>query len=330
MPLIREETESGEVVEFPSNFAGYVYVRTLGCGAFSVVVLVTEIATQAPFACKILASSQTQNPSIMAKFKTEIELLQRARHENVVNIHELVEADGHVYLVLEFCAHGDLLAHVINSGELSFTEIQRFFFQLVRALYFLHESGIAHRDVKPENVLLDANYQVKLADFGFSRQADANLLMETPCGSPFYAAPEILLGESYDGTKSDIWSAGVVLFGLATGALPWTAQNQAMLTYQISNAAFTIPDNVDQRIQECILGCMQLDPVARLNAWDLLQTPFLKELSAGLLAPLVDKTKLGWKAKSLNSAVFGPRKRMLIKRPSVSRSSVYGQGKPKE
>jgi serine/threonine protein kinase len=323
MSIIREETDTGEVVEFPATFAGYSYVRTLGCGAFSVVVLVTENATHAQYACKVLSASQTQNPTSMAKFKFEIELLVRAKHENVIAIHELVELDNHVYLVLEYCAHGDLLSHVIDAGQLSFSEIQRLFYELVKALHFIHESGIAHRDVKPENILLDANLHIKLADFGFSRQSDSDYLMETPCGSPFYVAPEIILGESYDGTKSDIWSAGVVLFGLATGALPWTAQNQAMLTYQITNAVYIIPETVDDRIKECILGCMNTDPTARMTAWDLLQSPLLKELSAGIGLPVVRKIRLGAKAQSLNLGVLNAKKRKFIKRPVVSRSSLY-------
>jgi serine/threonine protein kinase len=259
----------------------------------------------------------------MRRFTSEIEILQSLKHENIVQVHEAINTGENFFLVLELCQGGDLLSYLVSRGQLQFSEIQRLFFQIVRALYFMHESGVAHRDIKPENILLDHNYVVKLADFGFSRHTEGNLLMETPCGSPFYAAPEIILGQPYDGPKADIWSVGVVLFGISTGALPWTAQNQAMLTYQISNGVYTIPDFLNPAVKECIAGCMSVDPLGRMTAWELLQSPFLRELSAGMLAPLINKSKLGSKAMSLNSTIFAQRRKALIKKPEAARSSVY-------
>jgi serine/threonine protein kinase len=324
MTTIREATEDGSVIEFPSSFGGYSYIRTIGCGSSSIVILATEVATQTAYACKVVSLLTPDSESVLAKFRSEIEMLKSLKHENIVEMHDAIYTEEHLFLLLEYCPNGDLLNYVINNERLPYDQIQRFFYQIVSAVCFMHDCGIAHRDIKPENILLDSRNRVKIGDFGFSRQGAGNVLMQTPCGSPFYAAPEIISTSEYDGTKSDVWSVGVVLFGLATQSLPWTAQNQAFLTYQITNAQFTIPEFVEPEVSEAIMACLQVDPNQRASAADLLQTKILRDITPEARVALGDGRGQGRKSGVRRSSVFAqkPVVRAIVK-PMVARSVVY-------
>jgi serine/threonine protein kinase len=146
--------------------------------------------------------------------------------------------------------------------------------------------------------------------------------METPCGSPFYAAPELILGHQYDGTKTDIWSAGVVLFGLATGAVPWTAENQTVLTHQITTREFTIPQFVTPDVRDCIDACLQLDPLVRPSAFDLLQMDLLRDMGCEHgMRPNKKGIRMTMSFTGSKTTSMGPVRRVITK-PIVRKSIV--------
>jgi serine/threonine protein kinase len=147
--------------------------------------------------------------------------------------------------------------------------------------------------------------------------------METPCGSPYYAAPEILMGKSYDGTKSDIWSAGVVLYILATGKVPWTATNRKHLYQQISHAQFTLPPYLDIDITTTISTCLKPNPANRPSAYELLFFPLIRPLTNEVLAPMLKARP----RKMTLVSVGGPQKdsslHSLLYKQAAARSLVY-------
>jgi serine/threonine protein kinase len=323
MAIVREQTEGNVLVEFPSNFGSYSYLRTLGCGSFAVVVLVVHVPTQEQWACKVVPRSKMQDDAVLQRFIQEIDILQSVEHQSIVKIKEVLYTDQNLFIVTEYCPNGELSTYLSNAGELQFPEIQKFFFQIIHALYFLHERGVAHRDIKLDNILLDEENNLRLADFGFSRYSDGSSLMETPCGSPYYAAPEILCGKSYDGTKSDIWSAGVVLYILATGKVPWTATNRKHLYQQISHAQFTVPPYLDVDISITITSCLKPNPANRPSAYELLFFPLLKPVSGDILVPIMKN-----KHRKLTSVTMtGPAKdsslHSLLYKQSAARSLAY-------
>jgi serine/threonine protein kinase len=188
----------------------------------------------------------------------------------------VIYTEANVYLIMEYCAGGDLVSYV--SREMTGTEFERrwIFFQIILGLNWVHECGIAHRDLKPENIILDDNLNAKICDFGFARHTDT--LLTTPCGSVHYVAPEVIQGGAYDGLKADIWSLGIILYVLETGHLPWTTTNNVLLCQQISQALYEVPVTVDEGPSEIISMCVQVDPAARPTTEDLLNHPFLKPL----------------------------------------------------
>lgn len=321
--MIREQTQSGEIVEFPRVIHNYTYIQTIGKGVTAVVISLSDTEGKT-LACKIITRKYLSNHTSLERFVGEIEILRSVKHSSIIEIYDVLYTEQNVYVIMEYCEQGELIMYVIQNHELPLGLIQRFFFQICEGIYFLHDRGIAHRDIKPENILLDAQLNVKIADFGFSKRADSNFLMETPCGSPFYAAPEIFAGRQYDGKKSDIWSLGVVLFGLATGALPWTAKNQTHMLWQISNAQYEIPATVDPLVSDCIERCLRVDPDERPTAYELLRMPLLRDHSQQTAAPTRHRHSHPHVKGAASLIVKGGK--IQRRSSAVTRSIVYGKG----
>lgn len=328
--MIKEETDSGETLEFPVTFGDYSYIRKIGCGSYSVVVLVSNTITQKFCACKIMSRAGLQADDAMKRFIQEIDVMQSIKHPNVVEILDIIYTTENVYVITEYCQNGELFEYIIKQPNLSYQEVRKIFFQVTFALFFIHQKKIAHRDIKPENILLDMNNNVKLADFGFSRHIEENNLMSTPCGSQFYAAPEIIKGLEYDGQKSDIWSLGVLLYAIATKALPWTATSHPGIIFQIFNAQYEIPHFISNDIRDCISSCLKLDPNERPTAYELLQSDFIKPLTDNsdidqyLQRKKIQRPNSNFAVNSMISkrmTLFQPQ----IRRPVVSSSIVYKQ-----
>jgi serine/threonine protein kinase len=278
--MIREYTEHGDAIEIPLSFGHYTYLQTIGNGGCAVVILVADSCTSQHWACKIVSRKRLDDEHILRSFLQEVEIMQTLRHPNVVQFQEVLYTDTLVYLIMEYCSGGELISILGQSTPLPCPVRNQIICQLLTALAFLHANGVAHRDIKPDNILLDADKNVKLGDFGFSRRVNGDLLMQTPCGSPDYVAPEILLGKDYDGLKADIWSVGVVLFALETGRLPWTARSKIMLFQQITNGVYQIPLSVGRDIAQIIDHCLQVEPGRRPTAFDLLTSAYFKQVEA--------------------------------------------------
>ncbi|OTF72662.1 hypothetical protein BLA29_010648 [Euroglyphus maynei] len=160
-------------------------------------------------------------------------------HENIVKLLQYEENDDFIYIIMEYCAGGELFDHLLSKRLLE-SECKRIFTSLINVLYYIHSKGIAHRDIKPENILFDDRMNVKLIDFGLCACSDTNPYatldcLSTACGSPAYVAPELLQGCRYSGPPVDVWSTGVLLYVLLTGTLPFDSENRAKLYNTIKN-----------------------------------------------------------------------------------------------
>lgn len=152
----------------------------------------------------------------------EVNLLLKLRHNHVVKIYETIETEKHIIIVMELCAGGDLLNYVRKRRKLKEPYAQKIFKQIIDGLCYIHSKLIAHRDIKLDNILLDGRGNVKIADFGVSKQTIHGAQMKEQCGTPAYIAPEILRNKGY-GLNVDLWSAGVVLFAMLYGTVPFKA-----------------------------------------------------------------------------------------------------------
>ncbi|KAM3599719.1 uncharacterized protein V6R79_010302 [Siganus canaliculatus] len=243
---------------------GFYKVRgEIGCGTFSRVKLAFHALTKDKVALKILDKTRldTQAQRLLSR---EITSMESLRHPNVVHLYEVVETPLRLYLVLEYAGGGDLHNRICNEGKLSDNASKITFAQILSAIKYMHNINIIHRDLKAENVLFTTSGCVKVADFGFStRVSNRNDALDTFCGSPPYAAPELFKDECYLGPPVDVWAMGVLLFFMVTGTMPFRAETMGKLRRSIIDGAYTVPPWVPGPCQRLIRGILKPVPTER-------------------------------------------------------------------
>ncbi|XP_020241298.1 serine/threonine-protein kinase ATG1c-like isoform X2 [Asparagus officinalis] len=260
----------------------YMFGRQIGSGSFSVVWLLARH--------RILGFEVAVKEIVMEKLGrklqesllSEIVILKKIKHPNIIALHDIIEAPGRIYLVLEYCRGGDLSMYIQRHGSVPEATAKHFMQQLAAGLQVLRENNLIHRDLKPQNLLLstyDENSVLKIADFGFARSLQPRGLAETLCGSPLYMAPEIMQLQKYD-AKADLWSVGAILYQLVTGRTPFSGMNQIQLLQNIikSNELRFPPDN--NLSFDCIDLCQKLlrrNPVERLTFEEFFNHQFLSQ-----------------------------------------------------
>jgi BR serine/threonine kinase len=193
-------------------------------------------------------------------------------HPHLLRLMECRESQHHIYMFIELGANGELFDYLVSKRMLPRAEALAFFREIIYGLEYLHQHGICHRDLKPENILLDATNHIKIADFGFARWMKSNIA-ETSCGSPHYAAPEVVRGFQYDGRKADIWSVGVILFALLAGKLPFDDSSVRILLSKVKAGRFTMPGHFDTDIVDLISKILQVDVNQRMTIDDIKNHP---------------------------------------------------------
>ncbi len=190
----------------------YTLLETIGNGTFGEVMLAVERHTCESVAVKILEKDKIVDEDARTRLMNEIAILHRVQHPKVLHLLEVVESVDAIYLITEYVAGGELFQYIVQHGRLEEAEAVKLFSQLVAAVDSCHRSHVIHRDLKPENVLLDADGNIKLIDFGLGTiLGSSDEVLQVACGSPHYAAPEMLLGNGYLGQRIDMWSLGVCL-----------------------------------------------------------------------------------------------------------------------
>lgn len=211
------------------------------------------------------------------RFEQEIRIMQQMRHPNVVHLYDLRRDENYFYLFMEYCPNGELFEHIVASGRLSEDAARVFFKNILDGLAFIHHFNYAHRDLKPENILIDAQGFAKISDFGLAKYVGPTGIASTLCGSPLYASPEIISSQKeYNAKKCDMWSAGIILYAMVTGQLPWTTRNQNRLFGQIIRCNYRIPSYVSQECANLIKGLVCLNPNSRLSVEEALNSPFMR------------------------------------------------------
>lgn len=259
----------------PSSVSHYVLSNVLGQGAFSLVCLAHDTVTRKSVACKIVPRERLSDVDLQRRFENEMYIFQQLDHPGIVKLLDFESDDRNYYVFMEFCGGGELFEFITEQHKLSEDQARPLVRQILSALKYLHSLGICHRDLKPENLMLDCDGTIKLSDFGLSRYVSKQDLCATPCGSPCYAAPEVISGQLYDGTRADVWSLGVIVYAMVTGQLPWTKHNYTQLFHQIQQGQYRVPESLSPECQEMIKGMMTVDPESRWTIDELLTCSWL-------------------------------------------------------
>uniref|UniRef100_A0A8C5HFL6 Serine/threonine-protein kinase BRSK2-like n=1 Tax=Gouania willdenowi TaxID=441366 RepID=A0A8C5HFL6_GOUWI len=242
----------------------YRLEKTLGKGQTGLVKLGVHCITGQKVAIKIV-NREKLSESVLMKVEREIAILKLIEHPHVLKLHDVYENNKYLYLVLEHVSGGELFDYLVKKGRLTPKEARKFFRQIISALDFCHNHSICHRDLKPENLLLDEKNNIRIADFGMASLQVGDSLLETSCGSPHYACPEVIRGEKYDGRRADVWSCGVILFALLVGALPFDHDNLRQLLEKVKSGVFHMPHFIPPDCQSLLKGMIEVNPDKRLT-----------------------------------------------------------------
>ena len=253
---------------------GYRPGRTLGIGSFSKVKAAEHITSGRRVAIKVLNRAKIRALDMEEKVLREVKILRLFRHPHVIKLYEVLETPTDIFLVMEHIPSGELFDYIVERGRLSEGEARRFVQQLVSAVECCHRNRVVHRDLKPENLLLDAEMNVKVADFGLSNVMRDGHFLKTSCGSPNYAAPEVISGQLYAGPEVDVWSIGVILYALLCGSLPFDDENIPALFKKIKAGEYTFPNHLSPIVRDLIGRMLLVDPLKRATLSEVQQHPW--------------------------------------------------------
>uniref|UniRef100_A0A7N6BNL4 Maternal embryonic leucine zipper kinase n=1 Tax=Anabas testudineus TaxID=64144 RepID=A0A7N6BNL4_ANATE len=253
----------------------YEVYETIGSGGFAKVKLGRHILTGEKVAIKIMNKKDLGDD--LPRVKVEIEAMKNLSHQHVCRLYQVIETSTQIFMSLNCFLCGELFDYIIAKDRLSEEETRIFFRQIVSAMAYVHSQGYAHRDLKPENLLIDEDHNLKLIDFGLCAKPKGGLGYElmTCCGSPAYAAPELIQGKAYIGSEADVWSMGVLLFALLCGYLPFDDENCMVLYRKITRGKYDNPRWLSPGSILLLNQMMQVDPKRRLMVRQLLDHPWV-------------------------------------------------------
>lgn len=227
-------------------------------------------------AVKILNKAKIKQLGMEEKVQREINILHLCTHPHIIRLYEVVDTPTDIFLVNEYVSGGELFDYIVSKGRLSADEARNFFHQIISGVEYCHFQKIVHRDLKPENLLLDANLNIKIADFGLSNLMRDGDFLRTSCGSPNYAAPEVISGHLYAGPEVDVWSCGVILYALLCGSLPFDDESIPNLFKKIKSGMYSLPTHLSQLAKNLVPRMLEVDPMKRITIPEIRLHPWFQ------------------------------------------------------
>ncbi|KAI3814322.1 hypothetical protein L1987_19073 [Smallanthus sonchifolius] len=257
----------------------YQLTRLLGRGSFAKVYHGRSLIDDSSVAVKVIEKPSIADPTMEPRLVREVAAMRRLNHPNILKLHEVLATKTKIYLVMELAAGGELFTQLSRRGRMKEATARRFFQQIVSTLNFCHQNGVAHRDLKPQNLLLDENGNLKISDFGLSAlpESQKDGLLHTACGTPAYTAPEIVRRKGYDGSKADAWSCGIMLFMFLAGYLPFDDSNLANMYRKIHQRELAFPDWIPKQPRIIIQKLLDPNPNTRMSIETLMNLPWFKK-----------------------------------------------------
>ncbi|KAJ0717287.1 putative protein kinase CAMK-CAMKL-CHK1 family [Helianthus annuus] len=257
----------------------YHLTHLLGRGSFAKVYHGRTLTTNTAVAVKVIQKPSTSDPTMEPRLLREVAAMRRLNHPNILKLHEVLATKTKIYLVMELAAGGELFTQLVKRRRIKEATARFYFQQLVSALHFCHQNGVAHRDLKPQNLLIDEHGNLKVSDFGLSALPECKKdgLLHTACGTPAFTAPEIVRGKGYDGAKADAWSCGVILFNLLAGRLPFDDSNLADMYRKIHIREVVFPDWIRKQVRVIVWKLLDPNPETRMSIECLMTHPWFKK-----------------------------------------------------
>lgn len=249
----------------------YRLEKTIGKGSYGKVKLATQISTNEKVALKFISRASIKKPTHWTRIRREINLLRAMHHPHIVKLYDYKDNGSDILLMMEYISGGDLFDRIVHHKDQKFSEREArpLFRQIISAVDYCHQNRIIHRDLKPENLMVDDRNQIKLIDFGFANIYSPRGYLETNCGSPLYASPEIVQGVKYVGPEVDIWSLGVILFAMLTGTLPFEDELLKGLYAKICAGNYQVPAYLSQEAKDLLKMMLTVDPKQRATMKDI-------------------------------------------------------------
>ncbi|XAR51707.1 Non-specific serine/threonine protein kinase [Bertholletia excelsa] len=259
-----------------ARLRNYKLGKTLGIGSFGKVKIAEHALTGHKVAIKILNRRKIKNMEMEEKVRREIKILRLFMHPHIIRLYEVIETPSDIFVVMEYVKSGELFDYIVEKGKLQEEEARIFFQQIISGVEYCHRNMVVHRDLKPENLLLDSKCNVKIADFGLSNIMRDGHFLKTSCGSPNYAAPEVISGKLYAGPEVDVWSCGVILYALLCGTLPFDDENIPNLFKKIKGGIYTLPSHLSAGARDLIPRMLVVDPMKRMTIPEIRQHPWFQ------------------------------------------------------
>ena len=266
--------------DYRNNYIGdYIIKETIGNGTFSKVKLGINKYTNEKVAIKLLEKKKITEKKDLERIFREMSIVKTLNHPNIIKTYEIFNKEKYYYMIMDYCKGGELFDYIVKKRRLNEEETSFFFYQIVNGLEYIHSKNIVHRDLKPENLLLSEKNKLKIIDFGLSNYFNLNKdnkkkLLKTPCGSPCYAAPEMVSGNKYNGFKTDIWAIGIVLYAMIVGYLPFEDSDNNILFQKILDCDIEFPDYLSELSIDIIKKILNVDCDERYSISDIKKHQF--------------------------------------------------------
>ena len=261
-----QQIESKALLKAEKIIGNYTLIKQIDKSSYTKIFLAKHILTGEYVSIRIINKQLFKNDLLsMTRFNKELKIIKTIKHQNIIKLIEIIETNTNIYLICEYNPH-NLLSYIKSEKKLSENKARFFFQQLLSALNYLHLMGISHRNIKPENVLLDEKYtNIKITGFGVSTFCNPGSLLSSPVGTLIYAPPEMILSQKYNGELNDIWDAGIVLYAMVCGNLPFSQDNQDVNINHIIEGFYDIPKDISTSCVEVIKACLECNPEKRIT-----------------------------------------------------------------
>lgn len=252
--------------------------KTIGVGSFGKVKIAEHVVTGYKVAVKILNRKKIKSLRMDLKIRREITNMKLFRHPHIIRLYDVIETPTEIFMVMEYVPGGELFDYIVANGKLSEADARTFFQQIISGVEYCHSLRVVHRDLKPENLLINTrNHCVKIADFGLSTMMQDGDFLKTSCGSPNYAAPEVISGRLYAGPEVDVWSCGVILYTLLCARLPFDDEYIPTLFKKIRAGVFEMPQHVSPECRDLLSAMLVVDPLKRITISEIRKHPWFQK-----------------------------------------------------